>query len=180
MNQYRTACGGIINIPQQARYHLVAHPNVAVYLQAAIGKIKLPAVRRKISEEIDLGYTLGRSGVVGTMPLQFEEPTLFALRANRKLPSRVAAEDEFGEETSKMMVLARAIVTEGQYELITAWIGGRAKKEPWDSSIADVGEFHDCLKFWSSTALVYDSAVMGPVFKSSWKDVLFLGKCRFL
>lgn len=180
MNQYRTACGGTINITQQARHHLIAHPNVVELLQAAIGEIHLPAVRRKIEEEIDVGRRIGRSGIVKTAPLEIGEPALFSLRANRKLPSRVAGVGELGEATSKIVVVARPSQIENQYDLITSWIGVLAKKEPWDGSIAERREFQECLGFWSTTALIYDPAVMGPVFESSWKDVLSHGRCRFL
>lgn len=180
MNQYRTACGGTIQIPQQVQHHLIAHANVVEHLHTAIGKIHLPVVQKKFEGEIDMGRLIGRSGIVKTAALQIGERTLFSLRANRKLPSRVANVGEFGEETSKIVVIARPSLIEKQYDLITSWIGVLARKEPWDGSIAEPREFQECLNFWSTTALVYDPAVMGPVFESSWKDVLTLGKCRFL
>lgn len=180
MNQHRTACGRTITIPQQAQQHLIAHPNVVKHLHEAIGKIHLPVVRKKIEEEIDVGRLIGRSGVVKTAPLQIGEKALFALRANRKLPSRVANVGECGEQTSKIVIVARPSLIENQYDLITSWIGVLARKEPWDASIAERREFQECLNFWSTTALVYDPAVMGPVFESTWQDVLTLGKSRFL
>lgn len=180
MNQYRTACGGTINIPQQAQHHLIAHPNVGEHLHAAIGKIHFPVIRRKIEAEIDMGHVVGRSGVVRTTPLQIGERALFSLRANRKMPSRVVNAGELGDETSTIVVVARPSLIENQYDLVTSWIGGLARKEPWDGSIVERNEFQECLKFWNATSLVYDPAVMGPVFESSWRDVLSLGKCRFL
>ena len=63
MNQYTTACGGTINIPRHVQEHLMAHPNVLAHLHAAIGQLHLPAVPRKIEEEIDVGQIIGRSGV---------------------------------------------------------------------------------------------------------------------
>lgn len=180
MNQYRTACNGAINISHQAKRHLDAHPNVVDYLHAAIGKLHLPIHREKFESEIDMGRPIGRAGVIKTVPIQVGDRALFALRANRKLPSRVANAGELGEKTSRIVVVARPSLTENQYDLITAWIGTLAKKEPWDRSIAERGDFHESLRFWSSTALEYDPAVMGPVFESSWKEVLMLGKCRFL
>jgi hypothetical protein len=178
--EYRTACGGTINISQQVQHHLIAHPNVVEHLHAAIGKIHLPVFLKKFEEEIEMGQVIGRSGVVKKAPLQIDEPALFAIRANRKLPSRVANVGEFGETTSRIVVVARPNPTVNHYDLITAWIGTLARKEPWDGSISERREFQECLRFWSSTALVYDSAVMGPVFESSWKDVLTLSKSRFM
>jgi len=180
MNQFTTACGGTINIPQQAKNHLEAHPNVLEHLHEAIAKIHLPVARKKIECEIDLERLIGRSGVVKTVPLQNGERARFALRANRKQPSRVADAGDVGDETSRIVVIARPSHVGAQYDLITAWIGTLARKEPWDASISERKEFIECSNYWSSTALVYDPATMGPVFESSWAEVLSLGKSRFL
>lgn len=180
MIQYKTACGGTINLSHQAQVHLNAHPDVLTHLHAAIGQLHLPTTPRKIEEEIDIGQIIGRSGVIKTEPLQIGERALFSLRMNRTVPSRVAKVGELGEETSKIVVVARPSRTENQYDLITSWIGTLAKKEPWDKSIADGTEFEECLGFWRTTALVYDPRIMGPAIESSWKDVLVLAKCRFL
>ena len=179
MNQFKTACNGTINIPQQAKNHLSAHPDVEEHLHAAIGKLHLPIRQKKFESEIDMGRIVGRAGVVKTAPIQIGERALFALRANRKLPSRVANVDELGAETSRIVVVARPSLIENQYDLITAWIGTLARKEPWDGSIAERREFQECLSFWGSAELVYDPANMGPVFESSWKEVLTLGRSRF-
>jgi hypothetical protein len=180
MNQYKTACNGTINIPQQAKRHLDAHPNVVEHLHAAIGKIHLPILRKKFECEIDMGSIIGRAGVVKTAPIQIGDRAVFALRTNRKLPSRVANVGELGEKTSRIVVVARPSPIGDQYDLVTAWIGTLARKEPWDGSIAERREFQESLSFWSSTALVYDPAIMEPVFESSWKEILSLGKSRFL
>jgi hypothetical protein len=180
MTQYETACGGVINIPLQAQYHLVAHPDVVEYLSVAIGKIRLPIVQKKFDEEIEMGQLIGRSGVVNNAPLQIGQRALFSLRTNRKLSSRVANVGELGDETSKIVVIARPSLIVGQYDLITSWIGTLARKEPWDGTITERREFQECLRYWSSTALVYDPTVMGPAFESSWKEILTFGKCRFL
>ena len=179
MNQYTTACGGTINIPRHVQEHLMAHPNVLAHLHAAIGQLHLPAVPRKIEEEIDVGQIIGRSGVVKTVPIKLGERALFSVRINRMVPSRVANNGELGEETSKIVVVARPSSIENQYDLITSWVGNLAKKEPSDKSIADSAEFEECLSFWCTTALVYDPGIMGPVFESSWKEVLTFAKRRF-
>ena len=180
MSQYRTACKGGINIPQVVKHHLSAHPDVEEYLHAAIGKLHLPIRQKKFESEIDLGRIIGRAGVAKAAPIEIVGRALFALRANRKLPSRVANVGVLGEETSRIVVVAKPSMIENQYDLITAWIGTLARKEPWDGSIAEPNEFQECLSFWSSKALVYDPATMGPIIESSWKEVLTLGKSRFL
>jgi hypothetical protein len=180
MKQCKTACGGIIHISQQAQHHLKAHPDVVEHLHTAICKVRLPSVPKEITEVIDVGKIIGRRSIVETAPLKIEERALFSIRANRALPSRVSKAVEYGENTSKIVVIARPSLIENQYELVTAWIGILAMKEPGDKSIADPSEFQECLRFWSANAIVYDASCMGPVFESSWQDVLTLGKSQFL
>jgi len=78
-----------------------------------------------------------------------------------------------GPETSKVSVIGfPARGEEGVYILITAWVGGLAKREPWDKNIRTEAERQECLAFWCKEALVYDEEVMGSPFTSSWEDVL--------
>lgn len=180
MNNYETKCGGKINVTHQGWSHLKAHPDVLVYLEEAISKIRLPAKPQKIEFEVDLGRIVGRQGIIETAPVEAEERTLFALRANRKLPSRVASVNTLGRETTRMVVIAKPGRIRNQYDLITSWIGTLARKEPWDPSITSRSQFEECLNFWSSTALVYQPDMMGPVFESSWTDVLSLAESPFV
>lgn len=180
MTKYATACGGTINISSLVESHLQAHPDVFSVLQEAIEKISLPTNAIRYEREIDLGRFIGRAGIVRTIPLKLEDSALFALRTNRRLPSRVAPIGEIGEQTKKMVVLARTGDSEKQYELITAWVGTLAKKEPCDRSITSLEDFQASLEFWSTYALVYDPVVMGTVFESNWKNVLTSSKSPFL
>lgn len=180
MTKYATKCGGTIFISRQAESHLQAHPEVLGLLQGAIKKISLPANAQKYEGEIDMGKLIGRTGVVSATPLEVGDQALFAYRTNRNLPSRVAPIGKIGEETTKIVVIARPSATERQYDLITSWIGTLAKKEPWDRSISGQEEFKACLTFWSSFALLHDPVVMGPVFESSWKKILTGSKSPFL
>lgn len=179
MKQYKTACGGTINISNHAENHLAAHSNVLDHLGRAISRLQLPISPGKFEREIDMGQLIGRAGIVRTNPLDLNVRATFALRKNRKFLSRVTAVGELGEETSKIVVIARPGSVATQYELITAWVGALARKEPWDATISNQAEFNECLSFWSSTALVYEAETMGPVFESSWREVLTQSRCRF-
>lgn len=172
MTTYKTRCGGTIHISPRTKNHLRAHPEVFNHLQSATEKISLPTDAQKYEGEIDLGRVIGRSGVARTPPLEVGDKALFAFRTNRKLPSRVAPAGKVGEETTKIVVLARPGAIEKQYDLITSWIGTLAKKEPWDPSITSPEEFRECLIFWRSFAFVHDPDVMGRVFESSWSKIL--------
>jgi hypothetical protein len=119
-----------------------------------------------------MGCVIGCGGVVKTDPIKISDRALFATRSNRKFASRVAPAGAVGTESTTIVVIAKPAAAEAHYELITAWIGILAKKEPWDSSIASQDEFDDCLQFWSTTALVFDPATMGAVSESSWEEIL--------
>ncbi|QYG08938.1 hypothetical protein [Janthinobacterium sp. PAMC25594] len=179
MEKHRTVCGGFIGIPTRVLHHLQAHPDVIVHLSNAISKIHLPSDRKKIECEVEMGCIVGRGGVVKTNALKIDDLALFALRTNRKFPSRVAPSGQVGTESSTIVIIAKPSFAEGQYELITAWIGSLAKKEPWDPSILSQDEFEDCLHFWSTTALVFDPATMGTVSENSWRKVLALANPKF-
>lgn len=172
MTTYKTGCGGTINISAKAVNHLLAHPEVFDRLESAIGKISLPPIPKKHEWEIDFGQIIGRAGVMNTSTLKLTDEALFAIRENRTMPSRVAPIGYVGEETQKMVVIARPSTMLKQYELVTSWIGTLSKKEPWDPSIRSAEEFNDCMTYWRSTALIHDPNVMGPAFKSSWAEIL--------
>jgi hypothetical protein len=80
------------------------------------------------------------------------------------LPSRVTNEVTVGQETHKLVLIARKQHSR-TYQLVTSWIGSLARKEPWDHSIRSEHEFEECLNFWCSKALLHDPKTMGPMFE---------------
>ena len=171
-NKYRTACGGFILISQKAEDHLKAHPEVREIIHEAIGQIKLPSTGL-LSTEVELGRVIGKKTRVDTPLCDLDNKILFARRIGRDKPSRVAPSGSVGEDSTKIVVLARPSRSESRtYDLLTSWIGLLARKEPWDKSITNHEEFQECLGFWCSNALIHDPAVMGDIFESTWRDVL--------
>ena len=180
MTTYKTRCGGIMHITQKAKSHLQAHPEVLSFLQNGIERISLPKDGQKYEGEIDFGRVIGRSGLTRTSPLGVGNQADFTVRKGRTLPSRVVSTNQIGEETTKIVVVARPTFEEKHYELITSWMGPLAKKEPWDPSIKTIEEFRESLKFWTSFALVYKPQVMGPIWTSTCMKILNENNCRFL
>lgn len=171
MRKFRTACGGVIVIPQKAEGHLRAHPEVTNVLPEAIALVRLPLDGAFLSTEVEMGRTVGRDGRVKTALIDSSDRALFAQRVGRDHPSRMIIGE--GEETAKVVILAFAARGEANtYVLVTSWVGSLARKEPWDPMIKSQGEYQECLHFWCSNALVYDSSVMGEPFESSWEKVL--------
>lgn len=172
LEKYKTACGGYFSITERVRSHLTAHPDVIKHIGEAISKVRLPSNGAKLECEVQMGRIIGLGGIVRTSPLEFQSQSLFALRSNRKFPSRVAPLGAVGEESPSIVVIGKPTGIRGEYELITAWIGILARKEPWDPNISSREEFEDCLKFWSSMALVFEKGTMQPVIETSWSEVL--------
>ena len=178
--KYQTKCGGQIIVPWGTQKHLKAHPDVLEVLEEAIGKVVLPTDGSFLKTAVDLGRVIGHSGGVGTAPVEFDEQCLFAQRIDRAGPSRVVL-DAISPEVSIVSVLAfqakdrgTGEIQVGKYILATSWIGGLGMMEPWDPNIEKSGQetFEECLRYWSTHALVYDEEVMGKPFTSSWKEVL--------
>jgi len=150
---------------------MIAHPEVGKLLDEVAGLVQLPSNGEFFAQAVDLGRIIGRSGCVATAPIDSETPTLFAQRVARDKPSRVIVGEE-GPETSLVALLAFAGREAGTYVLITAWRGPLAEKEPWDRSLGTEEARVVALEFWCHNALVYDPAVMGETFTSTWRDIL--------
>ena len=169
-DQYRGACGSIVTITENARRHLEAHPAVIQLLPEAIRNTWVS--RSPIPEiEVDMGRIIGRTGLVDTVVADPSTPMQFAMRKGRNLPSRVTNEVTVGQETHKLVLVARKQQS-GTFQLVTSWIGPLARKEPWDPSIRREHEFRECLRFWCANALLHDPETMGSVFESSWTEIL--------
>jgi hypothetical protein len=158
-------------VPNKTLLHLQAHPEVMQFLEEAIRLLDLPTDNSFLRKEIEMGKIIGISGCVETPRIQMNELTLFAQRIERNHPSRVVYQE--GTETSKISILAFPDRSgNGDYILITAWIGSLAPKEPWDPNIGSKEELEESIKFWTTHALVYNPSIMGEVLSTSWEEIL--------
>jgi len=140
-------------------------------LVEVIGKVSLPRNDEFLATEVEMDRVVGFSGCVKALRVETSDQAFFAQRIGRDKPSRVIVGK--GETTTKVVVLAFPAKEEaGKYILVTSFIGSLAPKEPWDSNIHSKREFQESIDFWTSHALVHDPAVMGPVFESTWDEVL--------
>jgi hypothetical protein len=175
-SSYRTACGATIELSEKARRHLDAHPDVLDILHEAIGKIQLRN-RPHQEIEVDLGRAVGISTCIKTTAIRADEQAQFALRKGRQFPSRVIT-GVTGSPTSKAVVIVRQL-GRYQFDLVTAWIGSLAKKEPWDRNIKSPAQFQECLDFWCNHALLHDPDTMGHVFQGTWEQIVKSGRFDF-
>lgn len=159
----KTADGAQLRVPPKTLAHLQAHRGVLDILPEAAARVRLPGAGRRLQETVDLGRPIGPATRVSTPPRQPQAPGTFALRVGRPWPSRVevVAQPPF---VCTLLIAAGPTGDPAIYELITAFLGTQAPPEPWSC--------RPSLRFWCGQALVYDAAVMGPAFTSSWSRIL--------
>ena len=167
----KTACGGTIFVSKKVRGHLNAHQGIIDILPEVVKKIVLPSDTERLQLQVDLGRTVGKSSLLETPQTTATTPFWFAKRQGRLGPSRVIP-DIGPAETSVISIIANAI-TSDRYELVSAWYGGMAPKEPWDPDHADdPTAYEESINFWCSHALVHDPEVMDEPFESTWEDIV--------
>lgn len=162
--------GGRIVVPPKAADHLGAHPDVLALLPDACSRLALPTDGSRLEAEIDMGRPVGRATRVTAPCVGPLEPCLFAQRPGRDGPSRVVQADD--PPAVSTLVIVAYQERPRVYALVTAYVGTRAPAEPW--SRPPGRERDRCLHFWSHEALVQLPEIMGPVFESTWAEVLWL------
>ena len=171
-NRYITNCGSVIKLSNKTLSHLEAHPKIIDYLPEVISHTSfLKKQEDRIRMEIDLNKIVGKSSLINTKPINNNSDTYFSIRKGREGPSRVVF-DEKPKETSIISIIVEPI-DENNYNLISAWYGSIALREPWDNSLLKDNKALDkSLKFWCCHALVYEVDFMKEPFISTWEKVI--------
>ena len=121
--------------------------------------------------EIDSKKIIGKSSLIKTESITNNSDTYFSKRKGREGPSRVALDQDF-QGTSIISIVAEPL-DEKQYNLISAWYGPIAPREPWDNTLLnDQKRLDESLSFWCCHALVYEVDFMQDPFISTWNKVL--------
>ena len=168
---YKTGCGGSIYLTEGVREHLEAHPGILDLIPEIASRVTLPTDGSKLARQVSFGRVVGQSSLINTKKIGLSETAWFAVRKNRMKASRVVP-DAGPADTDLVSIVANP-VEKKSYELVTAWFGAMAPKEPWDPDLADDPSAYDeSINFWCRHALVYDLAVMDEPFRSTWKKVL--------
>jgi len=168
---FETVDGATINIPEDTVCHLQAHPDVWDVIEEAILKVDTKG-EDLVLAEVDLGRVVGRSGAVklDSTPLSMTNKLQFAKRIGRTNWSRVATTTD-GPEVSTVVVIAKKEV-DGQYSLLTSYIGWLSEREPSDPNLL-VGDVPPTLEWWKDYALVYDQSTFGEVVEMTWPEAIF-------
>ena len=167
----KTGCGGSIILTEGVREHLGAHPGILDLIPEIASKVSLPTDGSRLACQISLGRVVGQSSLINIKKIGLSETAWFAVRKNRMKASRVVP-DAGPADTDLVSIVANP-VEKKSYELVTAWFGAMAPKEPWDPDLADDPSAYDeSINFWCRHALVHDLAVMDEPFQSTWEKVL--------
>ena len=170
---YKTGCGGSIILTEGVREHLEAHPGILDLIPEIASRVILPTNGSRLASKISLGRVVGQSSLTNTQKIGLSETAWFAVRKNRMKASRVVP-DAGPVDTDLVSIVANPIEKKS-YELVTAWFGGMAPKEPWDPDLAgDPPAYEESINFWCSHAFVHDPAVMNEPFESMWGKILKL------
>lgn len=125
--------------------HVVSHESVLPLLAETISQISSEG-RETFCDEVEFGRTVGETICVHT---HSGDNIVFAQRPNRLGLTRFV-KDRDPEQTSKVTACFKRTYG-GAYILMTAFVGGRAPSEPWDTKFAD----DKSREFWSTHALVW-------------------------
>ena len=168
---YKTGCGGSIILTEGVREHLEAHPGILDLIPEIASRVTLPTDGSRLSCKISLGRAVGQSSLINTQKIGLSETAWFSVRKNRMKASRVVP-DAGPADTDLVSIVANPIEN-NSYELVTAWFGEFAPKEPWDPDLTDdPSAYEESINFWCRHALVHDLAVMDEPFESTWEDIV--------
>ena len=169
----KTGCGGYINLSDSVREHLRAHPGILGLIPEIAPRVTLPTDGSRLASQISLGRVVGQTSLINTKKIGLSESAWFAVRKNRMKASRVVP-DAGPADTDLVSIVANPIEN-NSYELVTAWFGEFAPKEPWDPDLADdPAAYEESINFWCSHAFVHDPGVMNEPFESMWGKILKL------
>lgn len=125
--------------------HVASHASVMLLLAETLSRISSEK-RDAFCEEVEFGRVVGETICVHTQP---GDTIVFARRPNRRGLTRFV-KDRIAEPTTKVTACFKR-TSGGAYLLMTAFVGGRAPAEPWDTKFADAAS----REFWSTHALVW-------------------------
>lgn len=137
---------------------LVSHVHKGVpapALRAALVRIDAGG-RQFLAEEVQFDEPIGETICVATRP---GDEIVYAKRPGRWGPSRFVKNRE-PEACSSLVVILKKAEEDGNYVLITAFVGHIAEPEPWDSRAfiqqANPAEAAEkSREFWNSHALIW-------------------------
>jgi len=168
---FKTGCGGSIHLTDSVKEHLEAHAGILGLIPEIVSRVTLPTDGSRLASQTSLGRVVGQSSLISTKKIGLSETAWFAIRKSRMKASLVVP-NASPVDTDLVSIVAN-LVEKNSYELVTAWYGEFAPKEPWDPDLADdLSAYEESINFWCRHALVYDPEVMDEPFESTWEDIV--------
>ena len=168
---FKTKCGGFMHLTTNVKNHLEAHAGILELIPEIASRVILPIDGGRLTCQISLERVVGQSSLIETQKIGLSETAWFAIRKYRMKASRVVP-DAAPVDTEIVSIVADP-VEKNTYELVTAWFGSFAPKEPWDPDMADnPSVYEESINFWCSHALVHDPELMEQHFKSTCKNII--------
>ena len=165
----RTACGHTIEVSKTCLAHLKAHSSVLPFLEEAAALIHLPKNENFYRQAICLGRVIGENNCVRTDVISPDTTNTFAIRTGREQPSRITINHRPAPCDSVSII---AVCNNSHWQLITAYIGLLAPREPHDQYFRDhPEELPESLRFWCCHALIYE-VNWSNIFVSNWEDII--------
>lgn len=127
----------------------------SIILTEALGNIDADG-RDFIAESVDLGRTIGKTQCIETSE---NDEIIYAHRVGRFGPTRFVKNRDKVDTSTVTIILKKA--SEG-FILVTAFVGPKAEREPWDKNIIDSAEKSRSESFWQNHALVWDGKNIIP------------------
>lgn len=108
-----------------------------------------------IKEQVDFNQPIGESTCVEVGP---EDEIVMVYRKGRSGQTPMVKNRKPDPCNSLTVILKKdhSAETDGDYQMITAYVGASSTKEPWDPNIQNEADREICEKFWDSHALIYD------------------------
>lgn len=152
MNEVGTLASGE-TVWEFADSHLGDHPSVVPLVEEVLGKISSDE-RDVFVEEVDLGRVVGENIRIETIDA---DEIVYAIRPGRGGHTRFV-KNRTPESCSSVVVILERLEN-GDYKVITAFIGTRCPAEPWNHPWSD----KTSLPYWRRHALVwgYEEVVKG-------------------
>ena len=168
---YKTECGGTIVVIDETWKHLEAHPRIIDLIPEIASRVTLPTDGSRLASQISLGRVVGQTSLINTKKIGLSETAWFAVRKNRMKASR-AVPGAAPVDTDLVSIIANP-VEKDSYELVTAWFGAMAPKEPCDPDLADdPAAYEESINFWCRYALIHNTEIMDDTFESAWDIIL--------
>lgn len=150
-----------ISISDRCKEHMEAHKaDFIVEWTSLMRQVREILLQETIQEEfiireLDMGKAIGYEKLIKTKET---DTIVYAKRLNRELYTRFVKGKTKALTHTMVVILSQDRCNPHKYDLVTAYPGRIAYKEPEDLNIHTKQELRESLYFWQQHALIFDEA----------------------